>query len=1066
MTLINLEKNSDTMKKTLFRAASVILACCFYFISYVPVQAQKVAPVDSSITKGLKYRNVGPFRGGRSTAVTGFIDQPYNFLMGTSGGGVWHSSDAGNSWKNITDGQFGGSIGAVSVAESDPNVIYVGTGSADPRGNTSAGRGVYKSTDGGKTWNFSGLPEAGQIGKIRVHPKDANLVYVAALGHIFGPNKERGVYRSKDGGANWEPILQLSDTTGSINVVLNPQNPRELYAAMWRAERKPYSMLSGSEDGGIFKSIDGGDTWKKLSGGLPEGMVGKIGITVSPANPDRVWALLEAEPAGGVYRSDDAGKTWTKINNDNRLRQRAWYYTHVIADPQDENTVYALNTSLYRSVDAGKTYTPIAVPHGDVHDLWINPKDPKIMIVADDGGAQVTLNGGKTWSSYYNQPTAELYGVVVDNGFPYRLYGAQQDNTTITVPSWSSSNTLYAKQHWFSIGGCETGPIVLHPDYPETVYAGCYGGVMDKYDLAKDQVNNIMAYPQLQLGEAAKNLKYRFQWVSPMAVSTHNRDVIYHGSQYVHRSKDAGATFEVISPDLTTNTPEHQDYSGGPINHDITGVEIYNVVFEIVPDPSDAKTIWAGTDDGRVHITRDDGKSWKEITPKGMPQYGTVNKIDVSKSSPGRALMAVQKFRFDDFKPYIYLTTNFGKSWTLLTDGNNGIPDDYPVRVVREDPDRKGLLYAGTEFGIFASFDEGKQWHSLQSNMPITPITDLRVHQKDLVMSTQGRSFWIMDDISPLHEIKDGVDARQAHLFQPRPAYKVNDKGSRGLAEMNPTAKPSGATLYFTLPEKAKDSLTIEIMDKEGRLVRRFSADSAVAKKHKTALLKKTDGLQRFTWDLTYEGPTFVEGTIIWGYTGGVKAPPGMYDVKMSYGDQTFTQKVEVKEDPRIEETNSAEDYEAQLLLGLTIRNAINEVHEKIGEIRSVKKQVSWLKDQSEITEIEQMADDIIKTLVSYEETLMQTKNKSGQDPIRFAPKLDNQLVESYGYVTGEDGYISGGREGRPNEAAQARWKDLEEEWLEIKVEIDKNIEEKVEQFNKTLQTKEKMGVKLKRPKS
>ena len=1031
-----------------------------------PLYAQSSIKLDSQIVQGLKYRMVGPYRGGRSTAVAGFVDKPYQFLMGTTGGGVWKTTDAGTYWNNITDGFFGGSIGSIAIADADPNVIYVGTGSADPRGNTSGGKGIYKSLDAGKTWAFSGLPEAGQIGRIRVHPQDPNLVYVAALGHIFGSNPERGVYRSKDGGQNWEAILQVSDSTGAMTIALNPQNPRELYAAMWRAERKPWSMISGSKDGGIYKSTDGGDTWKKLAGGLPQGLTGKIGITVSPANPDRVWAIIEAEPAGGVYRSDNAGKTWTKVNNENKLRQRAWYYTHVVADPKDANTVYALNTSLYRSVDAGKTYTNIPVPHGDVHDLWINPNDPNIMIVANDGGAQVSLNGGKTWSSYYNQPTAELYGVVVDNGFPYRLYGAQQDNTTISIPSWTSNNTLYAKQHWYSIGGCETGPVALHPDYPELVYAGCYGGVMDKYDLAKDQVENIMAYPQLQLGEAAKNLKYRFQWVSPMAVSPHNRQVIYHGSQYIHRSKDAGKTFEVISPDLTTNTAEHQDYSGGPINHDITGVEIYNVVFEIVPDPINDQIIWAGTDDGRVHITKDDGATWTEITPKNMPQYGTVNKIDVSATVPGRALMAVQKFRFDDFRPYIFLTNDYGKNWTLLTDGKNGIPADYPVRVAREDPDRKGLFYAGTEFGIFASFDEGASWQSIQSNMPITPITDMRIHQKDIIMSTQGRSFWIMDDISPLHEYMDLQGKISSHVFPSRPAYKVNDKGAWGLTEFNPEAKPSGAIIYYAIDEKEEEALTLEIKDKDQRLVKRFSSDTATAKEHKTPILKAKDGMHRITWDLTYEGPTFVDGTIIWGYTGGVKAPPGTYQLDMIYAGDTMSQEIVVKEDPRIEEAISMEDYEEQLRIGLSIRNAITDVHETIGELRSIKGQIKWLSEQSEDETIKEESKKILKDLTAYEEQLMQTKNKSGQDPIRFAPKLDNQLVETYNYVTGQDGYISGGREGRPNQAAYSRWNDLEQTWLDLKVEIEKEMDAKVKTFNEMIEAKKVVGVKRKLPKS
>ncbi len=1022
--------------------------------------------IDSNLLSGLKYRMVGPYRGGRSTAVAGYPDQPHVFLMGGTGGGVWKTDDAGGTWHNISDGFFGGSIGAIAIAESNPNVIYVGSGSADPRGNTSAGRGVYKSNDGGKTWFHSGLLEAGQIGKIRVHPKDENLVYAAVLGHIFGPNEERGVYRSKDGGKTWEAVLQLSDTTGSISLAMNPHNPNEIYAGMWRAERKPWSMISGGMDGGVYKTTDGGDNWKKLKGGLPTGMVGKIGLSVSPADPDRVWAIIEAEPAGGVYRSDDAGKTWERVNSENKLRQRAWYYTHVVADPQDQHTVYALNTGLYRSVDGGKTYQQIPVPHGDVHDLWINPQHPEIMVVADDGGAQVCLNGGKTWSSYLNQPTAELYGVTVDNGFPYRLYGAQQDNTTISVPSWTSNQTIHPKQHWYSVGGCETGPVALHPDYPEVIYAGCYGGVMDRFDQETQQVTNVMSYPQLQLGEAAKNLKYRFQWVSPMAVSPFDRKEIFHGSQHVHRSRDKGQTWEVISPDLTTATPEHLEYSGGPINHDITGVEIYNTVFEIVPDPNAKGTIWAGTDDGRVHITRNDAQSWEEITPKGMPAFGTVNKIDLSTHASGRALMAVQKYRFDDFRPYVYLTNNYGKSWTLLTDGSNGIPEDYPVRVVREDPERKGLLYAGTEFGMFVSFDEGANWQPLQLNLPVVPITDLRVHQQDLVLSTQGRSFWIMDDITPLHQISKDIAEKDIHLFEPRPAYKVNDQGSGGLAELAPEAKPSGATLYYFLQDSMEQDVKIEILDAEARVVRVFSSDSTLAKDHKTRLLPNKTGTHRFNWDLTYEGPTFIDGAIIWGYQGGVKAPPGTYDVRMQLGDQVISQTLEVKEDPRIEDAISPDDYQAQLELGLQLREAITEVHEYVGEIRSVKKQIKWLTEQSDNEEINEIGPQLLEELTAYEQKLMQTKNQSGQDPIRFAPKLDNQLVENYGYVTGPDGYISGGREGRPPKAAYERWSDLETEWTDLREEVQQKLKENAAIFNQLVKKYELLGVKLKASKS
>jgi len=618
------------MRRALFFGLTFVLS------SGLDTTSTSAQTVDPSVFSDLEYRMVGPYRGGRSTAVTGFTADPDHWLMGTTGGGMWESTDNGVTWANISDGFFGGSIGAVRVAESDANVIYVGQGSVDVRGNTSHGRGMWKSMDAGRSWDFMGLPEAGQIGRIEVHPSDHDLVYVAALGHAFGKNPERGIFRSRDGGENWEHVLALNDSTGASDLTMDLTNPRILYAGMWRGERKPWAMISGAEEGGVYKSTDGGDTWEKLAGGLPEGVVGKVGVTVSPAMPDRVWAIIEAEPDGGVYRSDDAGASWTRTNSDNNLRQRAWYYTHVQADPKDPNTVYALNTSLYRSVDAGTTWEVINVPHGDVHDLWIHPNDPDRMVVADDGGGQVTVNGGTSWSTYFNQATAELYDVVVDNAFPYRLYGAQQDNTTISVPGWSDTNTLYPKQHWLNVGGCETGPVAMDPDRPSIVYAGCYGGVMDRYDLESGQRRNIMIYPQLQLGMATRDLIHRFQWVSPMVVSQHDATTIYHGSQYVNRSRDEGLTWETISPDLTTNTPEHQDQSGGPINADVTGVEIYNVVFSLAESPFDADEVWAGSDDGRLHVTRDAGATWTEITPPGMPQYGTVDEIELSAHAPGR----------------------------------------------------------------------------------------------------------------------------------------------------------------------------------------------------------------------------------------------------------------------------------------------------------------------------------------------------------------------------------------------------------------------------------------------
>lgn len=1019
-------------------------------ISPAPASAQEEA-FDSVALAGLHYRMVGPYRGGRSTAVTGFPDDPDHWLMGSTGGGVWESRDNGVTWTNISDGWFGGSMGAVAVATADPNVIYAGTGSLDIRGNTSTGRGIWKSTDGGRTWRFMGLPETGQVGHIEIHPRDPDLVYVAALGHPFGKNPERGVFRSRDGGETWEHVLALNDSTGASSLAMNPGNPRILYAGMWRGERKPWALISGGEEGGVYRSTDGGDTWEKLGGGLPEGLVGKVGVTVSPADPDRVWAIIEAEPAGGVYRSDDGGDTWIRTNSENKLRQRAWYYTHVVADPQDTNTVYALNTSLYRSVDAGKTFEPIPVPHGDVHDLWIHPRDPARMIVADDGGAQVTVNAGESWSTYYNQPTAELYDVVVDNGFPYRLYGAQQDNTTISVPAWMSPNTLYPKQYWLNVGGCETGPVALHPDHANVVFAGCYGGVIDRYELDRDQVRNLNLYPQLQLGMAAKDLKHRFQWVSPIVVSLHDPNTVYHGSQFVNRSRDGGFTWETISPDLTTNNPAYQEQSGGPINADVTGVEIYNVVFSIAESPFTPEEIWAGTDDGRLHISRDDGATWSEITPPGMPGLGTVDEIEVSRRAPGRAYVAVHAYRLDDFRPYIFRTDDWGKSWRLLTDGRNGIPADTPVRTVREDPEREGLVFAGTEFGIYASFDGGAHWQSIQQNLPRTPVTGMRVAHGDLILSTQGRSFWILDDIAPLRQITRETASAPAHLYTPRDAYRVNRGGGGGLSELMPEAAPNGATLYYSLGAEPQGEVRLEVLDAMGRRAALFTSDSAAAERERGRRISADGGMHRVTWDLTYPGPELPEDAVIWGYTGGVKAPPGRYTVRLTLAEAVQEAVFNLLPDPRLPDITQA-DYEEQYRVAVMIRDSITAVTRAIEALSSVREQVGAVVKKAEragkAEALRPLADTLAGEAREVRELLQQTRNRSGQDPIRFPPKLDNQWVELYNYVTGPDGYIAGGPEGRPTEAAYRRLEDLNAEWATVRSRVERILTEEVARFN------------------
>ncbi len=1011
---------------------------------------------DTTLFQGLRFRMVGPYRGGRSTAVTGVRGEPYTYYMGSTGGGVWKTVDAGETWTNLSDAFFNvGSIGAIAVAESDPNVIYVGTGSACIRGNVSAGRGLYRSDDGGKTWTFSGLRDGGQIGRIVVHPQDPNLVYVAVLGHAFGKNPDRGVFRSKDGGKTWEKVLFVSDSTGAVDLSMNPRNPREIYAGMWRGERKPWTLISGATEGGVYQTTDGGDRWKKLGGGLPAGIVGKVGVAVSPATPDRVWALIEAEPEGGVYRSDDAGKTWQRVNAENKLRQRAWYYTHIFADPQNPNTVYALNTGFYRSVDGGKTFDPIQVLHGDMHAFWANPDSPNIMIVGDDGGGQVSLTGGKTWSSLDNQPTAELYGVAVDNQFPYRLYGAQQDNTTISVPSASSPNTIHPIQHWYRVGGCETGPVALHPDYPDTVYAGCYGGVIDRYDVRRDDRRNMVVYPELQLGQALRDLKYRFQWTAPIVVSPQDPKVIYHGAQYVLRSGDGGSTWERLSGDLTTQTPEQLGVPGGPLNHDNTGVEVYNTVFAIALSPQSPDVIWAGTDDGRLHLSKDNGKTWAEVTPKAMPKYGTVNAIEASSHQAGRVFVAVQKYRFDDFAPYIFRTNDYGQTWELLTTGTNGIPADYPVRVVREDPDRKGLLYAGTEFGLFLSFNDGKSWQRLQQNLPVSPVTDIRVHRKDLVLSTQGRSFWVLDDLTPLQQLTDDVPRADVHLFQPRDAYRAERGGDEEDGDpRSPEPAPNGATIYYYLAKEPGGPVTVDIVDARGTVARSFTSDTAASRSSGERAIPGGAGMYRITWDLLYRAPRKVPSAVIWGYQGGVKAPPGTYQVRLAAGGKIQSKPLRVLMDPRLDYVTQA-DLDEQFRLAIAIRDSIDQVYEAIRKSQSVSGQVAAAAKRAEeggFGNVKPQADSVTAKLDSVLQKLMQTRSQSNQDPIRFAGQLDNQYIALYENVTGADEYRYGGAEGKPTPGAYDRFKDLNALWTDLRARLQRVFDHDVAAFNQILQ--------------
>ena len=1007
--------------------------------------------VDPKYFEGLSYRSSGFSRGGRSTAVAGVADDPLTYYLGATGGGVWKTSDGGNNWANVTDGFLGvGSIGAIAVAPSDPNVIYVGTGSGCPRGNISTGDGIYRSTDAGKTWTHLGLRHAGQIPKIRVHPNNPDIVYAAALGHIFGSNEERGVYRSTDGGGSWERILYIDEETGFFQIAMDVNNPRILYASAWRVERKPWSLISGNENGGIWKSTDAGDTWEKLEGGLPTGLIGKIDVTVSPANSDRVWALIEAEgERGGLYRSDDAGDTWRRVNGDAKLRQRPWYYIHIYADPQDQDTIYALNTRFYKSIDGGKTFDQqIRVPHGDNHDLWINPNWPEMMIEANDGGANVSFNGGGSWSGQMNQPTAQMYRVFVDDDWPYRIYGPQQDNSTISVPSRTAGGFGRNFPDWYSVGGCESGHIAIDPRDNSIIYAGCYGGSISRTDRKTGTARGILTYPQLQLGQAPSDLKYRFQWNAPIRISPHDPDVVYHTSQVVHRTRDGGQSWEVISPDLTTDNPETQEYAGGPISHDSTGVEVYNTIFAFEDSPHAAGLLWAGSDDGKIHLSRDNGTTWTDITPPDMPAGGTVNIIDLSAHDPGRAHVAVYRYREDDFRPYIFQTDDYGANWKLLTDGSNGIPATNFVRAVREDPVRKGLIFAGTEFGMYVSFDDGAHWQDFQLELPVAPVTDMQIHRGDLVLSTQGRGFWILDDITPLRELSGEVMAAEAWLFAPRTAYRGGRLG--------------GVRINFYFEQEPEGEVKLEVLDAAGEVVHSVTGKAGASERPSEPQggfarrfggsgdrLTVKEGLNTYQWGLRRKGPEIPSDVVLWGSAPGRALVPGSYTVRLSNGDWSQEQPLQVDLNPKIGRT--VEDFQLQDELLLQVGETIDELYAGLAKLRDIKKQsaevVARLKKAGvEDDEVAESQEAMADKLTAIEQQLTQVKSKSGQDPINFPPMLDNQIVNLYGFIAQSDD--------RPTDGSSERFEDLRPELADLMGQLQEIVDTDLAAFNEMVAAK------------
>jgi photosystem II stability/assembly factor-like uncharacterized protein len=1007
------------------RTAKILpLALCF--IHPASLSAQR----DSFALAGVHWREVGPYRGGRSVAVTGNPSRPDEFWMGTTGGGVFKSINAGQSWAPVTDKYFGGTIGAIAVAPSAPDVVYVGGGEYPIRGNVSHGDGVWKTTDGGKTWTFVGLGDTRHIADIVVNPTNPDLVYVGALGHVWAPNAERGVFRSKDGGKSWEKILFRNDSTGIVDLVMDPNNANVLYAGFWQAGRTPWLLSSGGAGSGMFKTTDGGDHWTEITRnpGLPEGIWGNIGITVSGANSNRIWANIEAD-SGGVYRSDDAGRTWQRVNSDRNLRQRAWYYTKIHADPKDTNVVYDNNVSFLKSVDGGKTFRPLrgGMQHGDSHDLWIDPKNSNRMIEGDDGGAEVSVDGGRTWSEE-DFATAQFYHVVATTHFPYRICGAQQDNSTLCGPSRGSSDI----SDWLEAGGGESGWIAPRNDDPDVVYAGSYGNLLTRKDLRTGISVNVNPWPDNPMGHPAMDLKYRFQWTFPIEVSTHNSNVVYAGSNVLHKTTNGGKSWTVISPDLTYHDPATLGNSGGPLTKDQTSIEYYATIFVIEESPVTAKAIWTGSDDGKVYLTRDGGVKWTDVTPKDMARFTRISSIDASRFGECIAYVAANRFQLDDDRPYLWKTTDCGAHWARI---DAGITSTEFTRVVREDPDKRGLLIAGTERGVWFSPDDGAHWQSLRLNLPIVPVHDLVFKQGDVVLATHGRGFYIMDDITTLEQMSDAVVASAAHLFKPRDQYRIAGGGGFGggggrgggsaqqvtpeNAPTHPTGQspPPGALVQYWL-KSGGEEVVLDFLDASGKTVRSYSSkqDSAAAPPASPDAgfappppprLANKRGVNTFLWNMRYPDAASFPGMILWAANvTGPLVPPGTYRVRMKVaGAPVSTETFKILPDPRIKATLA--DWQEQATVALQIRDRFSEANEAVKEIRRVKTELIDRRGKipaAQQAEFSALSKTFATALSEVEDSLYQTKNRSGQDPLNYPIRLNNRIGALLGVVSSSDG--------------------------------------------------------------
>ena len=977
---------------------------------------KNIQSYNKELYSSIKYRLVGPFRGGRAGTISGVINNQNLYYMGTAGGGVWKTEDAGNTWEPISDGYYGGSIGALAVSESDPNIIYVGEGEQTLRGNVSSGMGMWKSLDAGETWEYIGLPKSEHISRIRIHPKNPNIVYVGVIGNLWKPNVERGLYKTIDGGKSWSKILFVSDQAGVGDIILDPNNSRIIYASTWEMKRNGYRMDSGGPDSKVFRSYDEGETWEDISefNGLPSFPWGIVGIAISPVNSKRIWMMIEADD-GGVYRSDDGGNNWKKINSNRALRQRAWYYTRIYADTQNEDKVYVLNVSYGVSTDGGKTFTLKNAPHGDHHDLWIDPYNNMRLAIADDGGGQISNDGGENWTTYFNQPTAQFYRVTTDNAFPYRIYGAQQDNSTIRINHRTSSSSI-TERDWEPTAGGESAHLAPDPKNNDIVFGGTYKGYMMMKDHSNGQNRSVNIWPDNPAGSGAEVMKYRFNWNFPILFSPNDPNKLYAGSNYMHLSTNGGQSWETISGDLTRNIPETIKSSGGPITQDNTGAEYYANIFAIAESELEEGVIWTGSDDGLIHVTKDGGNTWEDVTPplNISPKLNMINCIDVSPFEKGKVYVAATSYKFGDYTPYLYKTDNYGKTWELIT---NGIPENYYTRALRSDKKRPGLLYSGTEWGMFISFDDGENWSDFQLNLPITSIRDIHVKENDLILATHGRSFWMIDDLTPLHQLNEKSKESNVILFKPDISYRMAQSG--GWRKPNTLLvgenHPNGVIINYYLKKYNSDSdfLKIEIQNKDGSIIRSFTnnvkkmmdsidenpvlsnsndIDYALASSNLKTIMPKSGG-NRLIWDMRYPGFTSFDGMVFYSSPNtGPKVTPGKYDVVLTYNNETIKREFEIVKDPRVKITQ--DDYEKQLSFLLKVRDEVSKANQIIIDIRKIKKDLDFLLQKVK------GKDQIIQLIIKYkkeldviENNIHMTKNQSRQDPLNYGIRINNRIA-------------------------------------------------------------------------